>query len=399
MRLLFDLTCTQPTGYHRETVAHGGAEYAKAVFTRLAMRPWPLEITGFYKDGLPLAPEISSLEDQIMSLVPVTGLDALPGLIAERKIDRVFCAEAFDLAGMNLGKVEFLGTVHGLRSLEILDDEFELIFRRSYRDVVRYWVKRLMRRRLYERRKEVMQTMLSISSRRKFFVSSNHTRSAFLGLFPEMKPDDLILAYCAPSVTVPCAPIDRLAQWGVQPGKFFLLNSANRWIKNAVRGVLALDKAFSAHPEIGHRVLVTGLEACVIQARIRRRIRNNDRFIFAGYVLRSELELLYREAYCFLYPTLNEGFGYPPVEAMKYGTPVIGSAITSIPEVYGDGILYFDPRSVHEMTCRILQIALDPAQREMYAERALATAQRVEAEQRRGLERTVEAIADPDLFR
>jgi glycosyltransferase involved in cell wall biosynthesis len=81
-----------------------------------------------------------------------------------------------------------------------------------------------------------------------------------------------------------------------------------------------------------------------------------------------ELELLYQNAYVFLYPTLNEGFGYPPLESMKHGTPVICSAITSTTEVCGDAVLYFNPFSVDEMKNRILLVLFEDGIWERYSQ-------------------------------
>ncbi|HGS4292626.1 TPA: glycosyltransferase, partial [Klebsiella pneumoniae] len=63
--------------------------------------------------------------------------------------------------------------------------------------------------------------------------------------------------------------------------------------------------------------------------------------------------------FCFIYPSLNEGYGYPPLQAMRYGTPVIASCTSSIPEVCADNVLYFDPRNISEIENRILQLSTD----------------------------------------
>ena len=61
------------------------------------------------------------------------------------------------------------------------------------------------------------------------------------------------------------------------------------------------------------------------------------------YVSDSELVALYRNAACFVFPSLYEGFGLPPVEAMACGCPVLAARAASMPEVCGDAAQYFDP--------------------------------------------------------
>lgn len=63
-----------------------------------------------------------------------------------------------------------------------------------------------------------------------------------------------------------------------------------------------------------------------------------------GYVSDAELASLYKHAACFVFPSLYEGFGIPPLEAMAHGCPVVASTAASIPEVCGDAAVYFDPR-------------------------------------------------------
>ncbi len=63
-----------------------------------------------------------------------------------------------------------------------------------------------------------------------------------------------------------------------------------------------------------------------------------------GYVSDAELTSLYKHAACFVFPSLYEGFGIPPLEAMAHGCPVVASTAASIPEVCGDAAIYFDPK-------------------------------------------------------
>lgn len=71
--------------------------------------------------------------------------------------------------------------------------------------------------------------------------------------------------------------------------------------------------------------------------------------ILTGYVADSELPYLYSGAECFVFPSLYEGFGLPPVEAMACGTPVVSSNTSCMPEVLGDAARYFDPQNIEDM--------------------------------------------------
>ena len=86
-------------------------------------------------------------------------------------------------------------------------------------------------------------------------------------------------------------------------------------------------------------------------------IRNKIRFL--GYLLQEELPFLYSGADIFVFPSLWEGFGLPPIEAMACGTPVVTSNVSSLPEVVGDAAILVDPNSAEEIAEAIYQILID----------------------------------------
>ncbi len=70
---------------------------------------------------------------------------------------------------------------------------------------------------------------------------------------------------------------------------------------------------------------------------------------FTDYVTDRQLVFLYKNAFCFVLPSLYEGFGIPILEAMSFGCPVVSSFSSSLPEIGGDACLYFDPKDVHDL--------------------------------------------------
>ncbi|MGC9048931.1 MAG: glycosyltransferase family 4 protein [Patescibacteria group bacterium] len=90
-----------------------------------------------------------------------------------------------------------------------------------------------------------------------------------------------------------------------------------------------------------------------------------------NYVGHQDLPYLYARAECFVYPSLCEGFGLPILEAMACGCPVVASAVSSIPEIGGEAVLYFRPENSEEIAKAILKIIKDRELREELKQRGL----------------------------
>jgi glycosyltransferase involved in cell wall biosynthesis len=85
----------------------------------------------------------------------------------------------------------------------------------------------------------------------------------------------------------------------------------------------------------------------------------NPNIIFTGYVPEEDLPIFYCNAKLFIYPSIYEGFGFPILEAMNCGCPVITSNISSMPEVAGDAALLVDPYSVEEIKGAVQRLLSD----------------------------------------
>jgi glycosyltransferase involved in cell wall biosynthesis len=96
--------------------------------------------------------------------------------------------------------------------------------------------------------------------------------------------------------------------------------------------------------------------------------------LFPGYIPSNELPLWYNAAELFVYPSLYEGFGLPPLEAMACGTPVITSNVSSLPEVVGEAGLTVDPMDSERLAETMNQVLSDEVLRQSMRERGLARA-------------------------
>ncbi len=103
------------------------------------------------------------------------------------------------------------------------------------------------------------------------------------------------------------------------------------------------------------------------RAVVRSRARDDVRFL--GFVPHPVLRVFYSRAQAFLFPSLYEGFGLPPLEAMAHGTPVLTSNVSSLPEVFGDAALLVNPENLFDIARGIRQVLTNRVLRETLVRR------------------------------
>lgn len=92
--------------------------------------------------------------------------------------------------------------------------------------------------------------------------------------------------------------------------------------------------------------------------RLRSEVKATD-LVFTDYLTDGQLQSLYRQATLFVFPSLSEGFGFPPLEAQANGVPVVSANSSSLPEVLDDSCLYFDPLNEDQMRRQIEKVLND----------------------------------------
>ncbi len=100
---------------------------------------------------------------------------------------------------------------------------------------------------------------------------------------------------------------------------------------------------------------------------VRSGVQHDVRFL--GFVPIEVLRIFYDEAKIFVFPSLYEGFGLPPLEAMAHGTPVVTSNVSSLPEVVGNAAVLVNPENVFEIMRALRRVLMDQALRERMKER------------------------------
>ena len=137
--------------------------------------------------------------------------------------------------------------------------------------------------------------------------------------------------------------------------------------KNFDNLLLAISKVISIEPDI--LLCIAGApfneseKRRIAELNLARHIENY------GQVSDSHLAKLYRCSIALVYPSLYEGFGIPPLEAMACGTAVIASNCSSIPEVVGDAGILFDPKATHDLADILLLLLRSSTERDRLIEK------------------------------
>lgn len=118
--------------------------------------------------------------------------------------------------------------------------------------------------------------------------------------------------------------------------------------KNLSRLIAAWRLCDACHPD-AYQLVLAGRQDYFYK-RLRAETRPPRSVVFTGFVSDEVLSVLYANARLFVFPSLYEGFGLPPLEAMVEGVPVVASSASCLPEILGDAALYVDPESVQALS-------------------------------------------------
>jgi glycosyltransferase involved in cell wall biosynthesis len=194
---------------------------------------------------------------------------------------------------------------------------------------------------------------------------SEHTRTDLINTY-KLRPEKVnVVPLAAPAAFAPVRDDNELQRvrqtYGID-GDYILSVGSIQPRKNLSRLIKAYSVLRREHTagKLPQLVLV-GKNAWLFEETFRslKDLEVGRSVILTGYVPESDLPALYSGALCFVYPSYFEGFGLPPLEAMKCGAPVIVGNKTSLPEVVGDAALLIDPFDVNAIAGAIQKMISD----------------------------------------
>ncbi len=209
---------------------------------------------------------------------------------------------------------------------------------------------------------------------------SHSTRQDLVRLY-DVDPDKITVIYEAADPRFRPQPIEEIRH--VQrkyslPERFILSLGTLEPRKNYQRLVEALALLRQKPGAEGWRLVIVGGKGWLYGPFFRRleELGLEHEVILLGHVPNEDLPALYSAATLFVFPSLYEGFGLPPLEAMACGTPVVCSRASSLPEVGGRAARYVNPTSTEEIAQAIHEVLVDEVLQEEMRERGVEQAKR-----------------------
>ena len=257
---------------------------------------------------------------------------------------------SYDLNGITCKTIMF---IHDIADVERADNRVDLLLWDKTADKGVRWLKQCANIFLgrWNRQNHHIYSHITplYAAKNTFaFTVSEYSRSTLKYYFPKLKKDIQICYSPAKSPIMDDSIENETLRHLIDSGKpYLLMLAANRPYKNIYTVSKVFKRLATEYPDLH---LLTLKYGHVI----------NGHHIDIPFLSDSDLEHAYKHALALIFGSFFEGFGYPPLEAMRHGTPTIASNVTSIPEILGDAGIYFSPFYPADLYRAIKQLIENP---------------------------------------
>lgn len=342
--VLFDLISLQD-------YRSGGGEYVKKVFDELLLCN-SINIYGVYDSELLF---IDNDFDEFSKQIEMFDIRKmkLSNIINVCKIDILFIGiiQRYNPYDLNNIYCKVICVMHDIGDIEITQNNIHFMYKHTIKNYIKLTIDYWNEKSKYSTKNRVLKQYGNIrqflgKANVSLYTVSNYSSSSILYFFPELKVKNITVLYPPPKSYIRCDNIDDVTIQNLfSSGKRYLLFvNANRDNKNFNVLNKCIDKVVSNFPNM--YIVVTGLNMQVETKNV----------IALGYVSNSDMENLYQKAWALIYASYTEGFGYPPIESLKYSVPVITSNVCSMPEILSNAVLYFSPFYENDLFFKIVQL-------------------------------------------
>ena len=213
------------------------------------------------------------------------------------------------------------------------------------------------------------------------FTVSEYSKISIKYYFPGIKKEILVIHSPEKHIDFKKEISNEILKNLIESGvKYFLILGADRPLKNVDFTKSVFGKFSVLYPEF-------------ILVNVGKQCKSISNQINLPYLSEYDLEHAFKNCYSLIYATIFEGFGYPPIETMKYGKPIIASNVCSMPEILGDAPVYFSPFYKVDLMKALLKVVCDY---DYYKNKSILKYQEIKELQNTSLNRLVSMILNSE---
>lgn len=368
--IYFDLLYAQPMD---GTKFHGGGEYIKSVFNVMISEYLErCNLHVMYDKNLFLDDWIfDAVEKKKITVHDVKSAAQVVNVLRtapDKENACFFTGMIYQYSGTVFpSEIIKIGVCHGLRPIEKLYDREQWRYLKNRHEWGEFL--RSILRHTHVKKTLEMQFSVMLKNFDIIVTDSMHSEYSIKSKLSAVQKELALYVFYAPLKRLGTIDVEKSDKHTYSD--YIMMISGNRWLKNCYRGIQALDDLYE-RGLINVKTKVFGN----LPKSICKTVKHQEMFEFIGYVSTEELENAYINCKLFFYPSLNEGFGLPPMEAMKYGKTCVISSICSLPEVYGEAAYYCNPYDIGEMSNRVLMALENPVNKEVIAAKVASISDR-----------------------
>ncbi len=288
--------------------------------------------------------------------------------ISEKEIDVFFAPSSYIIPSLIGNKIKTIITVHDLVAF---------LFPNKHNKKAVILEKLFLKRAI--KKSKIITTVSENTKNDLLQIKKRNIPGLSEKLIDPYNSDKIKVISCSAGDEFKEIPTDLLKNFIVKtnlPNKFFLAVGTLEPRKNYVNLIKAFAFIKEKYPNC-HLIIIgqKGWDYEEVFSEVKRYYLNKN-VHFLGYLSMKSLVSLYNLAVALVFPSLYEGFGIPPLEAMKCGCPVIGSNISSIPEVIEDAGILINPKKPKEIAIAMEKLLIDESLREKLQEEGFKQAEK-----------------------
>ena len=322
-RILFDIISIQGS-------INGGAEFTFRVLEELITLK-NIQIVGLYDSNIDfIGRKIDFYRKNLYDIIDINKYKNISDIIEKEYIDTFFIGIAQRYFNYNLKNIfcKTIIVIHDIGDIETYDNKISMLWKKEKRFQIK-----LLPHKTKKSPFDNYQKLICFCEQSNVDITtvSDYSRSSILYYFPQLSSKKIDILYPPMRKITIGKSIENetLKHFLLKKQSYFLLLNIHRKDKNA-QMVLEVFKRFVS--EYNSYLVTTGGGDKMFPQHINLPLLSP-----------SDLGHVYKNAYALIFPSLQEGFGYPPLEAMEYGVPVISSNVCSMPIVLSNSALMFSP--------------------------------------------------------